>query len=240
MDAHREPAGARRRRQRGESGTRARRRVGDGGDAQREETPHRRVETGGEHGVGQRAHQMRERRLVADDEPVGRRRDAGRQPPQGTRAQHRRVPAAMPQPHRPAARDGGELVRTRQPPRARFVEALRPHPGPARQRPGVRAHRTQHRRGRVARAEIEVRVAHRQREQVQVRIDEAGKEHPAAAVDVLGTRTERPHDLGAIPDRAHAARRHADRARRRLARIERAHARVLEDQRHRLRRAGPR
>jgi hypothetical protein len=127
----------------------------------------------------------------------------------------------------PAAGGALELGGTRKAVESHVIEAVAADPRARRHAGGVTPNRRQE-LGHVAEvARIEVALARRQAEEVQVRVDQAGQHGRALAVDPDRTRPGRIG--GPRADRDDAAADDRDRRRRRAPRVARQDARVLED-----------
>jgi len=140
------------------------------------------------------------------------------------------MPAPVPEPHRIRGRRALELVRGGETTEPCVVGAFRAEPRARRQptRP--------HRDGGQQRVDVggfravEVRVTRRQREEVQVRIDQAGQDRRAAAVDALGPRAGGARRGPPIADRDDACADDRERRRLRASWDAGANARVLEEE----------
>ena len=176
----------------------------------------------------ERTHCRADHVLVARHEPVGVHDPRG-QPRERARRQHRRVPAPMPEAHRIPRGGALELLRRRQPAEPRIVGAFRAQPHARRQRRRVRRELGQERIdvGRVR--TVEVRVARGEREEMQVRIDQARQDRRAGAVDPLRPRARRARRGPPIADRDDTRADDRQRRRVRASRDAGTNARVLEE-----------
>jgi len=134
----------------------------------------------------------------------------------------------MPETNRAPPRGRVELGGGRQAIELRIVERLATHPRFRWENPRAFADGGHDVGGGAKAVALEIRVPGREREEMQMRIDQPGQDDGAPAVDALGPRADEPAQVTTGPEREDAIAAERDRAGERPPRVERDDAGVLE------------